>query len=302
HSATDALRTLLADPRWLGADPGLTVTLETWDDRPQFHPQLHCLVTGGGLTPDGEWQDVPNPRCLVAVTPRMWEFRKRFRQGLKQALQAGTLTLPEGTTTQQWLNRVNKVNRQKWAVFIAPPPEDGGPTPKGILKYQAQDVAGGPLSGDRLVLPADEVTLTQLAYLKSSPLSAARVEDAPEGTVRFRWGAYDPATGRRERTQIETLPVAKFLRRYLQHVPPPNYQTVRHYGLYTSAKQVDHARCVVLLADRQPPAALDEPDPASTADTEAWRQAHTCPVCGQPLMVTAHLPSSLTGKVIPRVP
>ncbi|MCP4491135.1 MAG: hypothetical protein GY820_28040 [Gammaproteobacteria bacterium] len=163
-------------------------------------------------------------------------------------------------------------------------------------------MAGGPLSGDRLVLPADEVTLTQLAYLKSSPLSAARVEDAPEGTVRFRWGAYDPATGTRERTQIETLPVAEFLRRYLQHVPPPNYQTVRHYGLYTSAKQADHARCVVLLADRQPPAALDEPDPASTADTEDWRQAHTCPVCGQPLIVTAHLPSSLTGKVIPRVP
>ncbi|MCP4492514.1 MAG: hypothetical protein GY820_35185, partial [Gammaproteobacteria bacterium] len=171
----------------------------------------------------------PNPRCLVAVKPLMWEFRKRFRQGLKHALQAGTLTLPEGTTTQQWLNRVNKVNRQKWTVFIAPPPEDGGPTPKGILKYQAQDVAGGPLSGDRLVLPADEVTLTQLAYLKSSPLSATRVEDAPEGTVNFRWGTYDPATGRRERTQIETLPVAEFLRRYLQPLPPPTYQTVRPY-------------------------------------------------------------------------
>ncbi|MCP4473143.1 MAG: transposase, partial [Gammaproteobacteria bacterium] len=116
HSATDALRTLLADPRWLGAEPGITVTLETWDDQLQFHPHLHCLVTGGGLTPEGEWKDVPNPRCLVAVKPLMWEFRKRFRQGLKQALQAGTLTLPEGTTTQQWLNRVNKVNRQKWTV------------------------------------------------------------------------------------------------------------------------------------------------------------------------------------------
>ncbi|MCP3989835.1 MAG: hypothetical protein GY724_12225, partial [Actinomycetia bacterium] len=78
-------------------------------------------------------------------------------------------------------------------------------------------------------------------------------------------------------TQIETLPMAEFLRRYLQHVPPPNYKTVRHYGLYTSAKQADHARCVVLLADHQPSAALDEPDPASTADPEDWRQAHTCP-------------------------
>ena len=35
------------DPR-LGAEPGITVTLETWDDRLCFHPHLHCLVTGGG--------------------------------------------------------------------------------------------------------------------------------------------------------------------------------------------------------------------------------------------------------------
>ncbi len=77
---------------------------------------------------------------------------------------------------------------------------------------------------------------------------------------------------------------------------------MRHYGLYTSAKQADHARCVALLADRQPPAALDEPAPASTADTEDWRPAHTCPVCAQPLMVTAPLPPSLTANVIPRVP
>ena len=184
----------------------------------------------------GEWWDVPNPRCLVAVKPLMWEFRKRFCQGLKQALREGTLSLPEGTTARQWLNRVKKVNRQQWEVFIAKPPEDGGPTTEDILRYQAEDVAGGPLSGERLVPSTADLSATQLAYLTSSPLRETRLEDAPEGTIRFRWGAYDPATGRRERTQIETLSVAEFLQRSLQHVPPPHYQTVRHYGLYTSAK------------------------------------------------------------------
>jgi hypothetical protein len=126
HSAVDALRTLLADPRWLGAEPGITMTLETWDDRLRFHPHVHCLVTGGGLSPDGEWVDVSNPACLVAVTPLMWEFRKRFCRRLQQALQEEELTLPKETTTQQWLNRLNKVNRQKWEVFIAKPPEEVG--------------------------------------------------------------------------------------------------------------------------------------------------------------------------------
>ena len=236
HSAADALRILRADPRRLGAEPGMTVTLETWDDRLRFHPHLHCLVTGGGLTPAGAWKDVPNPRCLVAVTPLMWEFRKRFCQGLKQVLQEGALTLPGRTTMRHWLNRVNQVNRQSWEVFIAKPPDDGGPTPEAILRYQAEDVAGGPLSGERLMSPLADLSATQLAYLKASPLSVSRLEEAPDGQVSFWWGAYDPATGRRERTQLETLPMAKFLCRYLQHVPPPHYQTVRHYGLYTSAK------------------------------------------------------------------
>lgn len=303
HSASDALRALLADPRWLGAEPGLTVTLETWDDRLHVHPHVHCLVTGGGLSPESEWIDVSNPRCLVAVEPLMWEFRKRFCQGLKQALQEETLTLPEDTTPRQWLTRLNKVNRQKWDVFIAKPPEDGGPTTEEILRYQADDVAGGPLSGDRL-LSTPELSTTQLAYLKSTPLHETRLEEAPEGHVSFCWGAYNPDTGSRERTQIETLPASEFLRRYLQHIPPPCYQTVRHYGLYTSAKKTAYDQCCEQLKDRQSPEPMtDAASESSSADVSPeWLHEHTCPTCGQPLIVTAYLPSSLTGKVIPRLP
>ena len=303
HCAVDALRALLADPRWLGAEVGITVTLETWDDRMRFHPHVHCLVTGGGLSPDDEWVDVSNPACLVAVTPLMWEFRKRFCQSLKQALQDGTLTLPEGTTTRQWLNRLKKTNRQNWEVFIAKPPETGGPTTDDILRYQADDVAGGPLSGDRLASLPD-VSATQLAYLKSAPLSETRLEEASEGQVSFWWGAYDAQTGKRERTQLETLPASEFLRRYLQHIPPPYYQTVRHYGLYTSAKKMAYEQCCEQLKDRQSPEPMtDAASESSSADVSPeWLHEHTCPTCGQPLIVTAYIPSSLTGKVIPRLP
>ncbi|MCP3994739.1 MAG: transposase, partial [bacterium] len=62
HSATDALRELLGDERRLGAEPGITVTLETWDDRLKFHPHLPCLVTGGGLSPEGEFESALSGR------------------------------------------------------------------------------------------------------------------------------------------------------------------------------------------------------------------------------------------------
>jgi len=303
HSATGALRALLADPQWLGAEPGLTVTLETWDDRLQFHPHLHCLVTGGGMTPDGAWVEVPNPRCLVAVKPLMWEFRKRFCQGLRQALEDEALTIPPGMTACQWRNRLNQAHRLRWEVFIAKPPEDGGPTPDQILRYQAEDVAGGPLAGDRLVSSHSDLTVPQLAYLTSSPLNATRIEDAPPGTVSFRWGDYDPATGTRPRDQIETLPVEEFFRRYLQHVPPTGYQAARHYGLYTSAKRDVYQQARALLADRQPPSVPEaRPDDDPSESLSAWRQEHTCPWCGEPLIVTVVLPSSQTGRVSVRVP
>ena len=309
HSAIDALRGLLAEPERLGAEPGITVTLETWDDRLHFHPHLHCLVTGGGLSPEGNWKDVPSPRCLVAVRPLMVGFRKRFCQGLRTLLSAGTLTLSEETSVRRWLNRLNRVNRQAWSVFIAPPPEDGGPTTLDVLRYQARDVAGGPLDAARLLQDA-QLSATQLAYLKSAPLNESRMEDGQEETqaeqtIRFRWGPYHPETGIRERTETESLPPEEFLQRFLQHVPPPRYQTVRHYGLYTSARRNAREQARQLLTEAGRTLPFDEielaPSPDTEPDTDAWREAHSCPVCGAPLSVSALLPSSETGQLLPRV-
>jgi len=112
----------------------------------------------------------------------------------------------------------------------------------------------------------------------------------------------DRRTGKRERTKIETLPVAEFLQRYLQHVPPSGYQTVRHYGLYTSAKKSAYERCADLLDDRMPPASSEETSDESALDSEFWVANHTCPVCGKPLSVTSYIPSSLTGYVVKRPP
>jgi hypothetical protein len=50
----DSLLTLAADPQRLGAQVGLTAILHTWGQNLLFHPHLHCVVTGGGLAPDGQ--------------------------------------------------------------------------------------------------------------------------------------------------------------------------------------------------------------------------------------------------------
>lgn len=47
-SVRETLLTLLGDPKWLGATPGILAVLHTWGRTLRFHPHVHCLVSGGG--------------------------------------------------------------------------------------------------------------------------------------------------------------------------------------------------------------------------------------------------------------
>jgi hypothetical protein len=53
RTAAETLRTIAVDPKHLGADIGLVAVLHTWAKTCINHPHVHCLVPGGGLSPDG---------------------------------------------------------------------------------------------------------------------------------------------------------------------------------------------------------------------------------------------------------
>src|SRR3984885_13714569 len=52
-ATADTLRTIAADPKHLGAEIGFFAVLHTWGQTLAHHPHLHCVVPGGGLSPDG---------------------------------------------------------------------------------------------------------------------------------------------------------------------------------------------------------------------------------------------------------
>jgi hypothetical protein len=58
QAVRDTLGTLLADPKYLGAQPGIIAALHTWSQTLVLHPHMHGRVTGGGLTADGSWKAV----------------------------------------------------------------------------------------------------------------------------------------------------------------------------------------------------------------------------------------------------
>jgi len=263
QAVRDTLGTLLADPQYLGAQPGIIAALHTWSQTLLLHPHLHCLVTGGGLTPAGQWVAVRNGFLLPARVV-MAVFRGKMVAAIRQTVARGELALPEPMRPQQLVNLLNRLGhptQTKWNVRIMERYRHGA----GVVTYLARYLRGGPIKNARLVAwDGDRVTL----------LHRARQEEGAGGS---------PAP------QRMTLSVADFLQRWLQHVPVPQTRVVRCYGLYHHTHMEALARCRVHLG--QPPVAVPAPLMWQTACAQRG-DAHPerCPTCGQVLVSTEVIP------------
>src|SRR5713226_8596112 len=90
-AAAETLTTIAADPKHLGAAIGLTAVLHTWGQNLDHHPHVHCIVPGGGISPDGQcWvQCRPNFFLPVRVLSRL--FRRLFLTGIEALHETGEL-------------------------------------------------------------------------------------------------------------------------------------------------------------------------------------------------------------------
>ncbi len=119
-AAAESLRTLAADPRYLGARPGLLAVLHTWTRALLYHPHVHLLVTAGGLTPDqATWRDPRHPTFLVPARALSVLFRGKVKAALERA---GLLPL---VRPKAWTKR--------WVVHVQP-----AGTGQQVLDYLAR--------------------------------------------------------------------------------------------------------------------------------------------------------------------
>src|SRR5215831_15707783 len=145
RAAWATLSTLLGDPKYLGAMPGILAALHTWGQTLVLHPHLHCLVTGGGW--DGvQWRAVRNGYLLPARVV-MPVFRGKLLAALQEALETGQLHLPVGVTLAQLRMLLHRLGRQPWHVQIMTRYAHG----QGVATYLARYLRGGPLKPARVV-------------------------------------------------------------------------------------------------------------------------------------------------------
>jgi Putative transposase/Transposase zinc-binding domain len=159
QTVRDTLTTLLADPQYLGAQPGIIAALHTWSQPLVLHPHLHCLVTGGGRTPAGTWVAVRHG-FLLPMRVVMAVFRGKMVDAIRQTVARGALVLPEPMRPQQWVNLLHRLGhptKTKWHVRIMERYRHGA----GVMTSLARSLRGGPIKNARLVAgDGDSVTFT----------------------------------------------------------------------------------------------------------------------------------------------
>jgi hypothetical protein len=267
QAVRETLCTLLADPQYLGAQPGILAALHTWSQTLVLHPHVHCLVTGGGLTPAGQWVAVRHGFLLPARVV-MAVFRGKMVDAIRRTLARGEFALPEPMGPQQVLNLLNRLGhprKTKWNVRIMERYRHGA----GVVTYLARYLRGGPIKNARLVA-FDGARVTFLHRTRQEGSAAP---------------------------QRITLPVADFLQRWRLHVPMPQTRVVRSYGLYHPSHAAALAVCRAALGQPplEVPAALDwQTVCAQRGDAHPER----CPPCGQRLVCTGVIPR---GGAPPRI-
>lgn len=253
-SARHALFTLAADGRYLGAVPGALMALHTWGQQLSLHPHIHCLVTAGGADASGQWRHSKRLHFLPAK-PLMLLFRAACLRELRRLLDRGELRLPDSWSETDVRRMIHRSWRLQWNVHV----RKRYASPVAVLNYLGRYLHGGPLGEGRLVSFDGE-------------------------RVSFRYKDY-----RRETSGVMSLPTDEFIRRYLLHVPPDGYHTVRGFGLYRRGSHNNHlrdeaAKALPLSVEVQK--ALD--DDVSTSWLPSAGQTR-CATCSVPVVVVSTL-------------
>ena len=241
----------------LHATLGITAVLHTWGQNLGDHYHLHCVVTGGGLSLDGQSWVSLDPQWLFPTRALSVVFRAKFRDGLRQLFDQGQLQCPsaeprlaEPGAFARWLRRLC---RHKWVVY-AKRPFAG---PQAVLAYLCR-------------------------YTHRVAITNRRLEnlDLQNGTVTF--GYKDYAHGSELRTM--TLSLEEFLRRFCLHILPARFVKIRHYGLLSNRDRPARiAQARALLATS--PAPSEEPKEAVLTIRPVEPPPLVCPHCGQRALV-----------------
>jgi hypothetical protein len=113
----EAIKELCAQKRHLGALPGILAVLHTWNGRLGYHPHVYMLVTGGGITPDGQHWNPARGEFLVPVAVLSRKIAAKFRDALQAKAPDLFADIPKSVWGREWVSFVKHYGHGNDAVL-----------------------------------------------------------------------------------------------------------------------------------------------------------------------------------------
>ena len=196
-AVSETLLELSLDRKYLGARPGITAILHTWGQNLSYHPHIHCVVPGGGLTADGKWL-FSRKKFFIPVKVLSKKFRGKFLAFLKRAKLNFFGSLEELNNPDCFDSLISGLYQKQWVTYCKPP----FGSPAKVVQYLGR-------------------------YTHRVAISNNRILNLEDGRVTFNWRDYRAGNKVREMT----VTAQEFIRRFMLHILPPGFRKIRHYGI-----------------------------------------------------------------------
>ena len=196
-ASAETLLELAKDKKYLGGEIGFFSVLHTWGQNMMYHPHVHLVVTGGGLTELGKWVEKEED-FFIPVKVMSRKFRGKFLSYLKQE-KLNFYGLNEYLKIKENFDElIAKMYNSEWITYCKEPFNNAN----SVIQYLGR-------------------------YTHRVAISNERILNVTDTAVIFKWRDYKDNNKMKEMT----VTIEEFIRRFLLHILPPHFMKIRYYGI-----------------------------------------------------------------------
>ena len=218
-AVSETLLELGKDKKYLNADIGFTTILHTWGQNLMYHPHIHCIVPGGGLSTDNSKWIKSKKKFFIPVKVLSRKFRGKYLFYLNELYKNNKLKFPKSISEFQFKELFNEFKdslyKKEWIVYSKPPFSSA----EYVLQYLGR-------------------------YTHRVAISNNRIIKVDKEKVVFKWRDYKD----KNKEKIMSLKPGEFIRRFSMHILPDRFVKIRHYGILGNRnKKLKFKRCIEIF-------------------------------------------------------
>ncbi len=251
-AAAEAIKTCATNPKFLGAQTGAVAVLHTWGQALTYHPHIHMVVPGGGISEDSmEWVS-SGKKFFLPVKVLSALFRGILCKYIGQAIAKNEINLPDDVQDFENLKKLAYVN--KWVVYSKNPFAG----PEHVIEYLGKYTHRVAISNQRIIT------------------------ENKDGKVTFWYKNYRRG-GQNRRISLNAN---EFIMRFLRHVLPNGFYKIRYFGFMAQCNtKTKLESCLSLLGSNS-----FIPQFEGLPAIDVWRAVTakdplTCPICTSGKMI-----------------